>query len=62
MLDDRDPFPDHFHDPVMSLFGHMTVTCQALRQNIKSVFMRFRKHLYIILQQTSPIATGNINN
>ena len=46
----------------MSLFGHMTVTCQALRQNIKSVFMRFRKHLYIILQQTSPIATGIINN
>jgi hypothetical protein len=56
LLNSSDPFPDFFTDHVTTMFGHMTITCQILWQNIMQFFMSFRKHLFII---TSSIATDD---
>lgn len=42
----------------MTLFGHVTVTCQALRQNISVSFYSFRKHLFRIFQHPPLKETG----
>ena len=37
-------FEEYFTSDVCSLFGHMTVTCHVLQQNIITSFLSFTRH------------------